>query len=194
RRVFAALLVGAAVWLALSAATADPAGQLAQVVVAADDVAIGTTLSRDDVELVSLPESAVSTRASSAPADWVGKRIVVPLRRGDIVTSTHVSLAAMAQGQPPGHVVVHLPLGSPALARAAAPGTRVDVMSTLDGVVLADDVVVLDNGRGAGADEREGPGVFVVVDHAEAAAITSHGAQTSAATLAGTAITVALRP
>ncbi|MGB3687155.1 MAG: SAF domain-containing protein [Ornithinimicrobium sp.] len=194
RRVLAALLAGVAVWLGLSAATADPAGPSAQVVVAASDVAIGSTLTRDDVEIATLPESAVSPLASSTPGDWIAQRIVVPLRAGDVLTPTHVSLPALARGQPPGQVIAHLPLSSPALARAAAPGTRVDVLSVADGSVLASDVVILDNGGAAGAEDREGPGVFVVLDPVEAAAITAQGGATSAAAITGSAVTIVLRP
>ncbi|CAN5620765.1 hypothetical protein BH23ACT6_BH23ACT6_17550 [soil metagenome] len=194
RRVLAALLAAAAVWLGLSAATGDPAGPMTQVVVAADDVATGATLTRDDVVTTTLPQSAVPRLASGAIGEWVGKRVVVPLQGGDVLTQTHVSLPALAEGQPQGQVITHVPLSSAALARAAAPGTRVDVLSAIDGAVLASDVVVLDNGRGASADDREGPGVFVVVDSEQAAKITAQGADSPSAVISGAAVTVVLRP
>lgn len=181
-------------WLGLSAATADPAGPGAQVVIAASDTAIGSIVTRDDLHVATWPESAAPAAASGVPGDWIGKRLVVPLREGDVLTPTHVSLPALARGQPRGQVITHLPLSSQALARAATPGTRVDVLSVADGAVLASDVVVLDNGEAVSAEDREGPGVFVVVDPAEAAAIAAQGGLTSAVAIGGSPVTIVLRP
>lgn len=193
RRGLAAVLAAVAVWLGISAASADPQGPTTTVVVADVEAGSGHELSSGDLSVISVPLALSPLGASGATSDWEGKRLAAPVNVGDVLTPADISVVALADGQPPGYVVTHLPLASEALVRAAPAGTRVDVLSTTDGAVLAADVIVL-----AGTVESdaggEGPGLFVAMSAAEAGAIAVQAGGGAASALAGSGVTVVLRP
>lgn len=108
-----------------------------------------------------------STRAVHVPAELVPEgaltdRAVVrdrittaPVRAGEILTDLRVSPDAVLQGLDPGLVLAHLPLADVALAGSLHPGVRVDVLGTVDGSVLAKDVLLAQRVSG-----QEGHGVL----------------------------------
>ncbi|MGB3764563.1 MAG: SAF domain-containing protein [Ornithinimicrobium sp.] len=187
----AAILVAVAVWLGVSAASADPEGPRTEVVTMSVDAPSGHSLHYDDLDLVTVPTALAPRGSSSSVEDWVGQRLAAPIRAGDVLTDADVSIAALAQGQPPGYVVMHLPLSSPALARAAPAGARVDVLSTQDGSLLATDVIVL--ATDAAAEEGEGPGLFVAVSPSDAQAIAVASGSGSGAALGGSGVSIVVR-
>jgi len=186
------VLVALAVWLGVAAASADPQGPTTDVVVTDSEASSGHKLTSQDLSLISIPTALVPQGASGNPATWVGQRLAAPVSAGDVLTPSDISVVALADGQPPGYVVTHLPLASEALVRAAPAGTRVDVLSTTDGTVLAGDVIVL-----AGTFESdaggEGPGLFVAVSATEAGPIAVQAGGGAASALAGSGVTVVLR-
>lgn len=192
RRVAAALLAAVGIWLAVSAASADPEGPHSEVVVAQVDARSGHALTDADLDVTTMPVALVPSGASAHVEDWTGTRLAAPIRAGDVLTDADISIAALADGQPPGYVVTHLPLSSAALARAAPAGARVDVLSTVDGSTLASDVVVLATTE-AGDDTGESPGLFVAVSGDEAQAIAVAGGGAAGAALTGSGVTVVLR-
>ncbi len=189
QRVLAATLVAVAVWLGVSAASADPEGPRTEVVTMRIDARSGHSLRPGDLDLLTVPAAMAPRGSSSSVEDWVGQRLAAPIRAGDVLTDADVSIAALAQGQPPGYVVTHLPLSSPALARAVPAGARVDVLSTAEGSMLATNVIVL--ATDDADDEGEGPGLFVAVSPSDAQAIAV--ASGSGAALAGSGVTIVLR-
>lgn len=193
RRGLAALLAAVAVWLGISAASADPQGPMATVVVTDVEAGTGHELSASDLSVISVPLALSPLGASGATSDWEGKRLAAPVSVGDVLTPADISMVALADGQPPGYVVAHLPLASAALARAAPAGTRVDVLSTTDGTVLAADVIVLAR-TVESATPGEGPGLFVAISAAEAGAIAVQTGGGAGSVLAGSGVTVVLRP
>lgn len=87
RRLVAGLLIICAVLLALSGRAAkDP-----QVVVFARDVAPGTVLSADDVELRSLPSNMVPTNAVTDHAKAEGQVIAAAASAGEVLTTTRIT-------------------------------------------------------------------------------------------------------
>lgn len=189
--MLAALLVAVAVWLGVTAASADPEGPHTEVVTMQIDARSGHVLQSSDLEVLAVPSALAPQGSSGSVEDWAGQRLATPIRSGDVLTDADVSVAALAQGQPPGYVVTHLPLSSPALARAAPAGARVDVLSTSDGSMLATDVIVLSSN--ASDDDAEGPGLFVAVSPSDAQGIAVASGSGSVATLAGSGVTVVVR-
>lgn len=191
RRAVAAALVAVAVWLGLSAASTGPQGVATDVVVADVEAGSGHELTTDDLAIISIPLELVPGGASGSPSTWAGQRLSAPVSVGDVLTPADISVVALADSQPEGYVVAHLPLASESLVRAAPAGTRVDVLSTTDGTVLASDVIVL-----AGTFESEaggeGPGLFVAISAADAGALAVQAG--GGAALGGSGVTVVLRP
>lgn len=191
QRALAALLAAVAVWLGVSAASADPEGPHTDVVMMQIDARSGHSLQAADLEVLAIPAALAPQGSSGSISDWAGQRLAAPIRAGDVLTDADVSVAALAQGQPPGYVVTHLPLSSPALARVAPAGARVDVLSTADGSVLATDVIVL--AANAVGDDSEGPGLFVAVSPSDAQAIAVASGSGSVGAVAGSGVTIVLR-
>jgi Flp pilus assembly protein CpaB len=154
------------VWLTLTALAPGPEGPRTDVVVAAHDLPSGHVLTGSDLIVRSMPLALVPSGTSDTPRLLRGRTLSGPVRAGAAFTDADLSVAALARGQPDGGVVAHVSLSSASLARAATPGTHVEVVSTADGTVLADDAVVLD--AHADADSAEAPGVFVAVTAAQA--------------------------
>lgn len=143
-------------------------------VVVADDSPAGHVLRDRDLMVRSMPESLVPAGAASTRRHWRGRTLSGPIRAGAVLTDSDVSVAALARGQPRGVVVAHLDLPSASLAGAASPGTRVEVVSSADGTVLADNALVL--AHSSSADEPGSPGVFVAVTSSQARQIAVAGA------------------
>ncbi len=182
-----------AIWVGVTAASADPEGPTTDVVVADIEAGSGHELSSADLSVISVPLALAPEGASGSPSTWAGQRLAAPVSAGDVITPADISVVALANGQPPGYVVAHLPLASEALVRAAPAGTRVDVLSTTDGTVLAADAIVL-----AGTYESdtggEGPGLFVAISATDAGPLAVQAGGGAASALAGSGVTVVLRP
>ncbi len=191
QRALAALLAAMAVWLGVTAATADPEGPHVDVVTMQIDARSGHVLQPSDLDVLAVPAALAPRGSSGSVADWISQRLASPIRAGGVLTDADVSVAALAQGQPAGYVVAHLQLPSPALARAAPAGARVDVLSTADGSMLASDVIVLSST--SSADDAEGPGLFVAVSPSDAQGIAVASGPGSAAALAGSGVTIVVR-
>ena len=85
RRGLAFLALAAAAW-ALSAASTRNA-QTTEVVVAADDVPAGATLTGADVRVVPRPVAHVPADAARAPAELVGRPVTGAISRGEVLLS-----------------------------------------------------------------------------------------------------------
>lgn len=183
RRVAAAILVGSAAWAATSALAPDPPDPGTAVVVAAHDIPVGALLGSGDLHTVRLPEEVVPDGVFTRVEDVHGDVVNAPLRAGEPLTDVRVGLADTLTGLPDGLVLTHVPVPEPALAAMVRPGTRVDLLSAVDGSVLAGDVLVAalstprddspDLGLGADVAAAAPAGFYAAVTDDEAARLAT---------------------
>jgi pilus assembly protein CpaB len=116
------------------------------VVVAARDMPLGTVLSTPDVKVVDWPAAALPEGYSASPAEVVGRGILTQVRMNEPLLSTKLALAEAGGGLP-----IVIPEGKRGLsvqvdnvsgvAGFILPGTRVDVVVTLDQLAQYDEPV-----------------------------------------------------
>lgn len=144
RRVVAGLLAATALVLALSPVERDGV----PVVLAARDLAAGSTVTAADLRTARWPAELVPAGAVASPGAAEGRVLVGAARAGEPVTDVRLAgreLAALLTGAPDA-AAVPVRLADAAVARLLFPGARVDVVTVgpeADGVVLAAAVAVL---------------------------------------------------
>ncbi len=106
-------------------ATRSPWGPPTEVVVAARDLAAGTTLSDDDVHVASWPSALLRGGSFGAPGDVVGLTVVAPVTDGMPLAPAAVSDGGWSSMIPAGHVAYPLDLEDPP---TVSPGQFVDVV------------------------------------------------------------------
>jgi Flp pilus assembly protein CpaB len=99
------------------------------VVVAARDLAPGTTVTADDLVVAAVPEQARSSDSTADPAALVGRRVVVPLLAGDAVLARHLLTASLLAGYGVGTVATPLRLVDASALAVLRPGDLVDVIA-----------------------------------------------------------------
>jgi Flp pilus assembly protein CpaB len=128
RRPLLALLAGLLVWsLTAALRPADP--ELVPVVVAARDLAPGTTVTPDELVVATVPEQARSVDSTADPTTLVGRRVVVPLLAGDAVLARHLLTASLLTGYGAGTVATPLRLADASALAVLRPGDLVDVIA-----------------------------------------------------------------
>lgn len=152
RRVVSAALVAAAVWLAMSAFLPQRAPRGVPIVVAAQDLAPGHVLTRGDLGVSDWPRDLKPGGAVADPGALVGKALAAGMSRGEAVTAARVRGPGLLAGARTGLVAAHVRLADPAMASMAAPGDRVDLISSAGQVVAADVVVLAVDAGSAGSD------------------------------------------
>lgn len=148
RRIAAAGLV---VLAGIAALRPDPAGDHAQVVVAAHDLSPGAKLTADDVRIESRSAPTIPDGSQSDVSAVVGSTLAGPARRGEVLTDVRLlgrRLADSAAG--PDARIVPLHPADAALIDLVRPGDIVDVVAASENssqpnshVVATDAVVVL---------------------------------------------------
>ncbi len=106
-----------------------------QVVVAADDIQVGSKLADHDVRLTMLPQSSVPPNAFSRKSQVLGRGAVLPISKGDFVLPTKLAAEDAGAGLPsmipPGMRAVSVRVNDVvSVAGFVQPGTRVDVLAT----------------------------------------------------------------
>jgi len=122
-------------------ATAAPeGGGTVSVVVAARNIAVGTTLTVEDVKVVDWPGSIVLEGFAASPAEVVGMGILVPVSMNEPLLPHKMAGSELGRGLamlvPEGLRAISVPVNDVvAVAGWVRPGTRVDVMVTLNQVM-----------------------------------------------------------
>lgn len=160
----------AATLLCLGAGTAvyqltPPSTALVPVVVAARDLAGGTTVSSGDLRIARLPAEAVPQRAESEASKIVGQRLAGPLRGGEVFTDAAVVGPGLLAGTSPGTSAVPVRMADPGSLQLLSPGQLVDLVLSAEtgsaastasaGTTLASRVPVLWTGK-SGASGQAG--------------------------------------
>ncbi|HEX2130033.1 MAG TPA: Flp pilus assembly protein CpaB [Actinophytocola sp.] len=150
RRVVAALLVLLAAVLAVRPPPQARGEPTSPTLVAARDLAPGSTLEPDDVRVVHAPESLRPATALTTASEATGRVLAGAASRGEPITSTRLvgrENSRLASGDPSA-VAVPVRLADPEVAGLLTPGSRVDVVtvspdSATAGVLLAANATVV---------------------------------------------------
>jgi pilus assembly protein CpaB len=134
RRSIGAALALAAIWATVRSAS-PPAEPQAPVLVAAHDLAAGSTLAPGDLRPATLPRDRVPASAVAAAA---GRVLAGPLGGGEVVTTSRLLGPGLLTGLPTGTVAVTLRPADPADLGAVGPGDRIDVLAGPAGDTGAD--------------------------------------------------------
>lgn len=187
RRALAAGLVGLAGWTAVTALAPPAPDPGSPVLVAARDIPAGSRLAPDGVRTEHLPPEMVPAGALTALAQLQDAVASGPVRSGEVLTDVRVTPAGLLHGLEDHLVLAHVPVADPAVVAALPPGVRVDVLSTVDGSVVAGDVLVVS----AAVDPTvaAASGFFAAVTEQDAARL----AVATAPELLGAGVTVVIR-
>jgi hypothetical protein len=143
RRWAAAALAAAAALVTIGALRPPAAeGSGVPTVVVVRDVAAGTVVSRNDVEVVARAPAQRPESALSGLDGAVGRMAATPLVVHEVVTAERLVGADLLAGQPADRVAVSVPVLD-ASSVGVRPGSRVDLYATGTGEPVAVDVVVL---------------------------------------------------
>ncbi len=105
------------------------------VIVAADDLQVGTKIDEHDIKIIKIPLSALPSGAPRRRSDVIGHGVIIPITKGEFVLSTKLAGDNAGAGLP-----ALIPNGMRAVsvrvnevisvAGFVTPGTRVDVLLT----------------------------------------------------------------
>ena len=143
-------------------------------VVAARDMDVGSVLTEEDVRVVDWPGGVLPVGYSSSPAEVVGRGVIVPIRENEPFLPHKLASEELGRGLammiPEGYRAVSVPVNDVvAVAGWVRPGTRVDVLVTLNSVLNQQEPVtqiVLQNVQVLGNDrsiQRDAQGEAVPV-------------------------------
>lgn len=152
-------------------------GAATSVVVAARDIQVGESLAQEDVRVVEWPGDALPQGYASSADEVVGRGVVVPMQANEPLLPFKLASQELGRGMtmliPDGFRAVSVPVNDViAVAGWVRPGTRIDVLVTLDDVrnqqepvtqIVLQNVQVLGNDRSIQQTESgEAEGVSVV--------------------------------
>ncbi len=193
RRLAAAGLV---VLAGVAALRPDPAGDLAEVVVAAHDLTPGSALTADDVRIENRLATNLPDGCQANLGTVVGSTLASPTRRGEVLTDVRLLGSRLAESTAgPGARIVPLHLADGALIDLVRVGDVVDVLAApatdsradsqpVTKVLAADAVVVLVSAKGKGRDADSERVILV--------ALPARVANTVAGSALGQAVTLTL--
>jgi len=110
------------------------------VVVAARDLDVGTVIEQSSVKVVDWPGDALPVGFASSPADVIGRGIMVPIRLNEPFLPEKLAGEELGRGLammiPEGYRAISVPVNDVvSVAGWVRPGTRVDVLVTLNQVI-----------------------------------------------------------
>jgi pilus assembly protein CpaB len=132
--VAAGLLVSLYVYKDLQAKSGPPR-DLAQVMVAANDLQVGTRVEERDIKVIQVSASDLPPGAPRKKADVIGRGVILPIPKGDFILPNHLAGENAGAGLPalipPGMRAVSVHVNEVvSVAGFVTPGTRVDVLLT----------------------------------------------------------------
>lgn len=130
RRLLAAGLAAGAVALALSALSPAPP-KLVPVVLAARDVAGGTTLTGGDVVTRQLPPEAVPAQTLTEKSAAIGRTVVSAIRPGEPLTDVRLLGSSLLASLGPSRVAAPVRVADAAAVHLLRAGDVVDVVSAV---------------------------------------------------------------
>jgi pilus assembly protein CpaB len=183
-RIVAAALVGLAAWLTVGAVIPQPADPGVPTVLAGRNLALGSTVTADDLLVERRPEAQRPAGALADPGAAVGQVVSGPVLAGEIVTPGRFRGPGQLAGLGPGLVAVSLPVTDPVLLTTLRPADTVSMLAAGSGQPLATAARVLATdlpSTGVLAAGGAGPGHLVVAVTADearnlAVALGSQGA------------------
>lgn len=199
-----ALLAGLLVW-SLTATLRPAPPEVVPVLVAARDLAPGTTLAATDLTTVAMPAAARPADAPATADDLVGRRVVVPLLAGDAVLARHLLGASLLDGYGSDVVATPLRLADSSALAVLRPGDVVDVIAATAGAATeagASQAVVVARGvrvllTSASASASSGGGLLSAPSGGDASSLvlatTSAEALAIARAAVGSRLSVVLR-
>jgi pilus assembly protein CpaB len=107
----------------------------ADVVVAADDIAVGARIEEHDVRIVRYPASSLPSGTYSVRSKVLGRGVILPISKGEFILPTKLAPENAGAGLPalipPGMRAVSVRVNEVvSVAGFVGPGTRVDVLLT----------------------------------------------------------------
>ena len=202
-RIFAVLVIAILAGGGLAYATYDfvnnkPARQASAptqpVVVAAADLQLGAELKKEDLAVIQFPQGKAPEGAFANPSDLVGRGVIVPIVKNELILGTKLASKEAGSGLPPvipeGMRAVSVRVNEVVgVAGYVLPGNRVDVIATASPTnqptdttskVVLSNVQVLTSGSRIEPDKDKGKPVPVTVvtllvnpDQAERLALAS---------------------
>src|SRR5689334_8527068 len=128
RRTIAAICAALAVWSVLHQLTATPPTGI-RIVTAAHDLASGDPVGPDDLRFTRFTPGSVPSRAVRDPKLVIGRTLVVPLSRGEPLTTRQVVGTSALDGYPDRSAIA-LRIPDQDAAGLLDPGDRVDLVAS----------------------------------------------------------------
>src|SRR3954470_24356793 len=130
-----AFVISFVIFGVLRKALADSGNANTTVVVAAADLDVGAELKESDLRLIKMSGSDLPEGSYHTTSDVVGRGVVVPIAKNDLVLARKLAVGGAGAGLPslikPGMRAVSVKVNDVvAVAGFVAPGTRVDVLLT----------------------------------------------------------------
>lgn len=112
-----------------------PPRDIAQVMVAANDLQVGTRVEEHDIKVIQVSASDLPPGAPRKKADVIGRGVILPIPKGDFILPNHLAGENAGAGLPalipPGMRAVSVHVNEVvSVAGFVTPGTRVDVLLT----------------------------------------------------------------
>ena len=127
-------LLSSVVYKRLQSGSANPRKPGVDVVIAANDILIGTKLDQRDLKVVNLPPDDLPTGAISQVSRAVGRGALMPIYKGELILKDKLAdkdVAGLPALIPPGMRAVSVRVNDVvSVAGFVVPGTRVDVILT----------------------------------------------------------------
>ena len=128
RRSLAALCAGLAVWFGIESLSADPPPTVV-LLTAAHDLTSGTRIDADDLTRTRFAPGSVPDAAVRDPDAVVGRSLLVPLGRGQAVTTAQLLGKGVLDGYPD-RAAIGLRIPDQDAAALLDPGDRVDLIAS----------------------------------------------------------------
>ena len=176
RRPLAAILAGLSVLL-LWSALRSPEGPREPLVVAARDIAAGTTLTAADLSTSSLPQAYLPPGALTDAGGAIGQITATALRAGEPVTDTRLANGTLRIER--GLSAVPIRLADAGLGALLSPGLHIDVVAASEessGRIIAADVRVVAVPRPGSLSTQQGTLVIVAAPRDEAVVLAATAA------------------